>query len=67
MTTSTSGAPAALDSAMRRHQAGDLATARGLYREHLSHVPDDVPAYPEYFEIKKHWPPESLERLRALA
>lgn len=27
-------------------------------------LPDDVPAFEEYFDIKKYWPEESLERLR---
>ena len=29
-------------------------------------LPDGVPAFEEYFDIREHWPSASLERLRAL-
>jgi hypothetical protein len=29
-------------------------------------LPPDVPAMPEYYDRKVHWPPESLERRRVL-
>jgi hypothetical protein len=29
-------------------------------------LPSNVPAVPEYYDRKKHWPPESLERREAL-
>ena len=29
-------------------------------------LPSNVPAVPEYYDQKKHWPPESLERRDAL-
>ena len=29
-------------------------------------LPSNVPAVPEYYDRKKHWPPESLERRDAL-
>jgi hypothetical protein len=29
-------------------------------------LPPDVPAVPEYYDAKVHWPPESLERRNAL-
>ena len=28
-------------------------------------LPEDVPAYAEYFDIREHWPEESLARLKA--
>jgi hypothetical protein len=30
-------------------------------------LPPDTPAVPEFYDLKKYWPPESLERRRALA
>lgn len=45
MTTSPDGMPDPLDAAMRHHQAGDLATARRLYRSHLETAPDDAAAW----------------------
>ncbi len=29
-------------------------------------LPADVPAFPAYYDSKKLWPPESLERRRAI-
>jgi hypothetical protein len=29
-------------------------------------LPDDVPAFEEYYSARKQWPAESLERLAAL-
>jgi hypothetical protein len=29
-------------------------------------LPPDVPAVPEYYDLKKYWPPESLARREAL-
>ncbi len=34
-----------LAAAMARHQAGELAPAVGLYRQHLEQRPDDVQAW----------------------
>ena len=30
-------------------------------------LPDDVPAFPVFYDVAELWPPESLDRVRALA
>jgi hypothetical protein len=30
-------------------------------------IPDDVPSFEEFYDVRSQWPPETLERVRALS
>jgi hypothetical protein len=50
-------------------QGGCVRTRRTcLYRDQTARggIPDDVPAFAEFYELKSTWPDASRKRLRAL-